>query len=100
MRRTPTPNHRSACLMRISADLWNSVYPVILPNDNHHSDRVPRMRRAALSAWCAADPGSVAAERKCGAPALWCTASALHRVRDDRVARLHGFVRECPDDDV
>ena len=86
--------------MRFYADLWNSIYPVISPNDNHRTIACldaagPLFRRGApliRAPW--------PHDGMRGSPALWRTASALHRVRDDRVARLHGFVRECPDDDV
>jgi hypothetical protein len=41
-------------------------------------------QRAALAAWCAADPGSIVPLAPWWIPALRSSARALHRVRDTR----------------
>src|SRR5712692_6323778 len=50
-------------------------------------------QRAALAAWCAADPGSILHSASSWVPALRCTAEeALHRVRDTKESSRRGEV--------
>jgi hypothetical protein len=54
-------------------------------NLSRRSTRSPdAAQRAALAAWCAADPGSIVPLARGWVPALRSSARALHRVRDTR----------------
>jgi hypothetical protein len=92
----------------------NSVYPAISRNDNHWRGLVPRMLRSAVSAftrvfdalclaaWCAADPGPIAAPWKYWVPALRSSAKCAprpgHDASREAVARPYNFRREQSDD--